>query len=149
MEERNEAEEAIKTIEGHLSKLREEQFNLQMQKGVNVAAIEDHLEEQKDKLYRKAQEEFEKLISDKTRLDQKGLIIEAYESVLLERRQLEKRLLNSVRFQEFEKNRPPQNKWYELKSSEFSKELYRNLMSLKPNDENRVYLQTLQDKNLY
>lgn len=52
VEERNEAEEAIKMIEGHLSKLREEQFNLQMQKGVNVAAIEDHIEDQKDKLYR-------------------------------------------------------------------------------------------------
>jgi len=69
-----------------------------MQKGVNVAAIEDHLHDQRDKLQKKAQEEFEKLIGDKTRLDQKGLIIEAYESVLLERRQLEKRLLNSVRF---------------------------------------------------
>jgi hypothetical protein len=54
-----------------------------MQKGVNVAAIEDHLQDQRDKLQRKAQEEFEKLIGDKTRLDQKGLIIEAYESVLL------------------------------------------------------------------
>lgn len=77
------------------------------------------------------------------------MIIEAYESVLLERRRLEKELLNSKRFKEFEKNRPPQDKWYELKNAEFTKELYRNRMALKPNDENRVYLQTLQDKNLY
>ena len=88
-------------------------------------------------------EEFEKMIGDKNRLDQKGLIIEAYESVLYERRRLEKDLLNSKRFKEFEKNRPPQHKWYELKNSEFTKELYRNRMALKPNDENRVYLQTL------
>ena len=69
--------------------------------------------------------------------------------MLFERRQLEKELLNSKRFKEFEKNRPPQHKWYELKNSEFTKELYRNRMALKPNDENRVYLKTLQDKNLY
>lgn len=89
------------------------------------------------------------MIGDKNRLDQKGLIIEAYESVLLERRRLEKGLLNSKRFKEYEKNRPPQEKWYMLKSSEFTKELYRNRMALKPNDENRVYLQTLRDQNLY
>ena len=148
-EERNEAEEAIKCIEGHLGRLKGECFNIQMQKGVNIAAIEDHIEDQREKIHRKAQDEFEKLISDKTRLDQKGLIIEAYESVLLQRRKLEMGLLNSKRFKEFEKNRPPQDKWYELKSSEFTKELYRNRMALKPNDENRVYLQTLQDKNLY
>lgn len=58
-------------------------------------------------------------------------------------------MLNSKRFKEFEKNRPPQDKWYELKNSEFSKELYRNRMALKPNDENRVYLKTLQDPYLY
>ena len=82
-------------------------------------------------------------------MDSKALIIEAYEGVLYERRKLEKELLNSKRFKEFEKNRSPQDKWYELKTTEFSKELYRNRMALKPNDANRVYLQTLQDPNLY
>lgn len=77
------------------------------------------------------------------------MIIEAYEGVLYEKRKLEKELLNTVRFKEFEKNRPPQDRWYELKSAEFSKELYRNRMALKPNDANRVYLQTLQDPFLY
>lgn len=148
-EERNEAEEAIKMIEGHLSRLKQHCFEVQMQRGVPVDRIEDQLEEQRERIHKQAQNEFEKLIGDKNRLDSKGLIIEAYESVLLERRRLEKDLLNSKRFKEFEKNRPPQDKWYELKSSEFTKELYRNRMALKPNDENRVYLQTLQDKNLY
>ena len=63
--------------------------------------------------------------------------------MLFEKRRLEKELLNGKRFREFEKNRPPQDRWYELKSPEFSKELYRNRMALKPNDANRVYLQTL------
>jgi len=54
--------------------------------------------------------------------------------VLYEKRKFEKELLNGKRFREFEKNRPPQDKWYCLKNSEFSKELYRNRMALKPND---------------
>ena len=82
-------------------------------------------------------------------MDAKGLIIEAYEGVLYDRRRLEKELLNNKRFREFEKNRSPQDRWYELKTKEFSKELYRNRMALKPNDANRVYLQTLQDPYLY
>lgn len=107
------------------------------------------MEEMRDRLYRQAQEEYEKFIHDKHRFDSKGLIIEAYEGVLYEKRKLERELLNSKRFREYEKNRPPQDRWYELKTTEFSKELYRNRMALKPNDANRVYLQTLQDTLLY
>jgi len=75
--------------------------------------------------------------------------VEAYENVLYGMRRDEKEYLNSMRFKEFEKNRPPQDRWYELKNKEFAKELYRNRMALKPNDENRVYLQTLKDPYLY
>lgn len=57
--------------------------------------------------------------------------------------------LNEKRMTEYEKNRPPQDRWYELKSKEFSKELYRNRMELKPNDANQVYLETLKDPYLY
>jgi hypothetical protein len=63
--------------------------------------------------------------------------------VLKDRREFEKSILNGCRFKEYEKNRPPQNNWYELKTGEFSKELYRNRMALKPNNSNSVYLQTL------
>ena len=69
--------------------------------------------------------------------------------MLTDKRCHEKGILNGQRFKEYEKNRPPQNNWYELKSGEFSKELYRNRMALKPNNSNSVYLETLQDKNLY
>jgi hypothetical protein len=86
---------------------------------------------------------YEEFVSDKTRFASKELIIEAYEGVLLEKRRLENRILNGQRFKEYEKNRPPQNNWFELKTGEFSKELYRNRMALKPNDSNSVYLQTL------
>lgn len=58
-------------------------------------------------------------------------------------------MLNDVRFREHEKNRPPANKWYELKDTEFSKELYRNRVALKPNNENDSYLERLRDPFIY
>jgi hypothetical protein len=137
---RNEAEEAIKTIEGHLAKLRGEFYTIAAQKGIPIDQIEARIQEERYHLDRKAQEEFEKIISDKNRLDQKGLIIEAYEGVLHDRRRLELNLLNQKRFVEHEKNRPPADKWYTKSDKNFSKELYRNRMALKPNDSNSVYL---------
>lgn len=86
---------------------------------------------------------YEKFVNDKTRHESKKLIIEAYEGMLGERRAVERSVLNNRRFKEYEKNRPPQAKWYELKGAEFSKELFRNRMALKPNDSNAVYLKTL------
>lgn len=121
---------------------------LSMQRGTTMQD-EDRLEDLRERMKRQAQEEYEKFIADKTRMDGKSLIIEAYEGVLYDRRRTERELLNGKRFKEYEKNRPPQDRWYELKSTEFSKELYRNRMALKPNDANRVYLQTLQDQLLY
>ena len=120
-----------------------------MSKGVEGLEMQEEVEQMRIRLFREAQERYDKFIHDKSRFDQKALIIEAYEGVLYERRKLEKELLNGKRFKEYEKNRPPQDRWYELKSCEFSKELYRNRMALKPNDANRVYLKTLQDPYLY
>ena len=137
---RNEAEEAIKTIEGHLMRLRGEFERMSMERGVDLGEIEDRIERQRYELERRAQEEFERLINDKNRMDQKGLIIDAYEGVLYDRRRMERDILNAKRFKEHEKNRPPEEKWYMLKNKEFSKELYRNRMALKPNDSNFVYL---------
>ncbi len=57
--------------------------------------------------------------------------------------------LNNVRHKEIETNRPPQERWYEIKSKDFSKELYRNRMSLKPNNENMHYLNDLRVPDLY
>ena len=61
----------------------------------------------------------------------------------------EREQLNRRRFKEYETNRPPADKWYELKSKDFSKELYRNRVALKPNNSNKVYLDILQDPYLY
>jgi len=39
--------------------------------------------------------------------------------VLTNGRTIEREILNKERFKEYEKNRPPQDKWYEMKSSGF------------------------------
>jgi hypothetical protein len=94
-------------------------------------------------------ESYDKFIGDRTRADNKKQIVEAYEEILTFERRKERGLLNGTRFEEYEKNRPPARGWYELKDSTFSKELYRNRVALKPNNLNAVYLENLQDKQLY
>lgn len=68
------------------------------------------------------------------------MIIDAYEGILYQQRNHEKKMLNKVREIEYERNRPPKHGWYMEKNKEFSKELYRNRVALKPNNENKVYL---------
>ena len=53
---------------------------------------------------------------------------------MLHERREELDRLNAQRFKEYETNRPPADKWYELKSTEFTKELYRNRVALKPDN---------------
>lgn len=82
-------------------------------------------------------------------LEKEGLVYNTYESILRELRQRETDLLNSRRAEAYDVHRPPQEKWYELKSSEFTPEMHRHRMSLKPNDENRKYLNNLVNPDLY
>lgn len=112
---------------------------LSMQKGIKPDVLEELFEKTKLEGARM----YEKFVGEKIRYDSKQLIIEAYEEILKDRRLKERDVLNGRRFKEYEKNRPPQSNWYELKSGEFSKEHYRNRMALKPNDSNTLYLKTL------
>jgi len=112
--------------------------------------FEQYIEELKKETKTEAYKEFQNFIKDKKpRPSSKNLCIEAYESILTAERLEERKQLNGMRFKEFEKNRPPADKWYELKSKDFSKELYRNRVALKPNNSNEVYLEILQDPYLY
>ena len=79
----------------------------------------DKLEEMKENLYREALNTYEKFISDKTRCNNRELIIEAYEGVLTYERAVEKEILNKQRFTEYEQNRSPQDLWYMMKTSDF------------------------------
>ncbi len=102
-----------------------------------------------DEIKRQARRKFDELLDDKNPQDKKKLLIETFEGLLYEKRRLERDYLNEKRAKEYEKNRPPQQKWYELKTPQFAEELYRNRMELKPNDQNQQYLKTLQDNYLY
>ena len=112
--------------------------------------FEQMIDELKGQVHQDAYNKFNDFIKDKApRPSGKQLCIEAYESILTHERLNERDQLNKQRFKEYEKNRPPADKWYELKSKDFSKELYRNRVALKPNNSNKVYLDILQDPYLY
>ena len=141
----NPAEEAITNLEAHLAELKSKMAFMMQQRGENP----EFLEELRDSLKKEGFEAYETFINDRTQHNSKALIIEGYEGVLQHNRQNEKQVLNRERFKEYEKNRPPQKNWFEMKSSGFQKELYRNRVALKPNNSNANYLETLQDQNLY
>ena len=107
------------------------------------------LGEDRNKVVRQAQVQFEKFIADNNRLDSKGLCVEVYEKILYDRRRIEREILNQKRRKEIEKNRPPEPKWYMLYDREFSKELYRNRVALRPHNSNQAYLETLRDSSIY
>lgn len=88
-------------------------------------------------------------MTDQKRFNTKQLCIEAYEDILLEKRQEEMRILNAKRKQEIEKNRPPEKGWYMGHGQEFAKELYRNRVDLRPRNKNKDYLNTLRDSKIY
>jgi hypothetical protein len=75
--------------------------------------------------------------------------LETYESIINELRVRERELLNKKRRVIYEEHRPPKDAWYTLKSSQFSTELHRNRVSLRPNDANRKLLTTLSVTDLY
>jgi len=89
------------------------------------------------------------MFTEQSKANQKQLIIEAYEAILTKKRLKEMEILNVERSKEYEKNRKPMPNWYALKSTEFSKELYRNRVALKPNNENDSYLDMLLDPRIY
>lgn len=56
----------------------------------------------------------------------KEVLISTYESLLYALRKREKEILNQKRFLEYEKNRPPVERWYTLTTPQFSQEVVRN-----------------------
>ena len=109
----------------------------------------DNLDDLNRSVNKKAHEEFEKLMAVDKRSDTKVMCIEAYEEILLDKRTKEREILNLKRRQEIEKNRPPQPGWYMNHGKEFSKEVFRNRVSLRPRNSNAEYLAILQDPSIY
>ena len=137
------AEECVGKIEEHLLKLRGAMQDEMRKRGQDP-------DKAFDKLYgevgRDAAESFKNFISDRTRVDQKQLIVKAYEDILNHKRKGERDLLNKKRLEEFEKNRPTQDGWHGKKDKGFHKEMYRNRVA---DGKNGAYLDKLQDKHLY
>ena len=143
-------EQAIDYIERHLEQLRMKQNCMTLSRTNGEKDFEQYIEELKQETKTDAYKEFQNFIKDKgPRPSSKSMCIEAYESILTAERIEERKQLNNIRFKYFEKNRPPADKWYELKSKDFTRELYRNRVALKPNNSNEVYLKNLQDPYLY
>jgi hypothetical protein len=145
VEEPNEKQDCIDYIQKHVQQLKLQQTVMAVQRGIDI----DNLDRYKSQVAKEANNNFEKAIKEKPKGNGRELCIKAYEAILNERRKKELDQLNKVRFKEIEKNRPPEDYWYEKNDTEFSKELYRNRVALKPNNSNRVYLNTLKDPFLY
>lgn len=143
-------EQAVEYIEKHLTQLRMKQNAMTLARTNGQQDFEEMIDDLKKKTHNEAYQSFDKFMKDKdARSSSNNLCVEAYEGILHDRRANERQQLNKERFKEYEKNRPPADKWYELKTADFSKELYRNRVALKPNNSNDVYLDQLQDPYLY
>jgi hypothetical protein len=143
-------EKAISYLEKHIEQLRMKMNVLSLNKYNKEIDHDEIFEKLKEDNEIEIMEKFDKFIKYKGPMpSSKQLCISAYESVLFNERADERKQLNAQRFKEYERNRPPADQWYELKTKEFTKELYRNRVALKPNNSNEVYLDTLQDPYLY
>lgn len=139
---------AIQGLEAKINELRDHIKMTRMANGT-WDPDEEELLETDPEINREARNRFEALMNEGKSGKKNRHMLEAFEALLYEQRRIEKEMLNLERDREYEKNRPPQDGWYKLKTTEFSKELYRNRMALKPNNQNRVYLDNLKDPYLY
>ena len=81
--------------------------------------------------------------------EKEGLVLHTYEGILDELRAREKDILNQKRAVEYENNRPPQGKWFELKTNEFTQEIHRHMSSLQPKEQHKRLLNHLAIPDLY
>ena len=80
---------------------------------------------------------------------QKNLVIQSYKCLIDDERDTEGKIMVNKRKQEFERIRPPKDKWWEEKSKHFIDELQRNKMVLNAQPEYFMKLRDLQDESLY
>ena len=82
-------------------------------------------------------------------IGQTNFIIKTYETLLNELRNKEKEKLLEKRKVEYERIRPPREKWWEIKNKNFQSEFRRNTTVLNAGPEYFQKLKLLQSKNLY
>ena len=94
--------------------------------------FDEKIAELKQKHHVEHYKDYQKFIKDKgPRPNDKELILDAYESILTHERVNEREQLNRQRSKVYERNRPPADKWYELKSKGFTKQVMIFLQSSK------------------
>ena len=76
-------------------------------------------------------------------------IITSYEVILNQLRQKEKEYLLKKRREEYDRIRPPKDKWWELKSHHFTEEELRNRMLMKATPKYYDKIEKLQDSDFY
>lgn len=76
-------------------------------------------------------------------------IITSYDTILSLLKMKEKDILLKKRKEEYERIRPPIDKWWELKSHQFTEEENRNKMMLRANPGYFKKLEILHDEELY
>lgn len=143
----NDKEECLNYIQKQVQQLKMKQTVIELSSGYDLDALDKKKKDQKIK--EEASRKFEQAIRQKPEGIGNQLCIEAYEKILTIKRKDELEQLNAFRFKMIEKNRPPEDGWYMKTDKEFSKELYRNRVALKPNNSNNQYLKQLRDPYLY
>jgi hypothetical protein len=88
------------------------------------------------------------LYDREARFNANAEMVTALDASLCHSRIEERAVLNRERTEKYEKNRPPNKGWHELKSTEFQKEMYRNRVA-QNSEANALYLEKLKDRNLY
>ncbi|CAI2379134.1 unnamed protein product [Moneuplotes crassus] len=144
----DETAEVIKGLENKIDQIRDYVKMVKMSNGTWDPDEEEILATD-PQISREARNRYEELMKEGKTGKKNLYMLKAFEALLYEQRRIEKEMLNLQRDKEYEKNRPPQEGWYMLKTEEFNKELYRNRMAMKPNNQNRVYLDNLKDPYLY
>ena len=82
-------------------------------------------------------------------IKQTNFAINSVGTVLSELRDKERNLINIKRKEEYERIRPPVDRWYELKSDAFLNEIVRNKMVLNSGPEYFEKIEELQNEELY
>lgn len=89
------------------------------------------------------------LESKNSNVESTNFLIKSYDIILEQLRNKEKEYLLRKRKEEYERIRPPVNKWWEMKSNNFTKEELRNKMIMTASPSYFSKLKQLQDDELY
>lgn len=82
-------------------------------------------------------------------IQQVNTLINSYDEILLNLRYREKEILLQKRKEEYERIRPPLNKWWELKTKNFTEEENRNKLIMNANQRYYDKIKKLQEDDLY